>query len=65
MTIEYCETCDKNINTDENPEGEHRNIGHCFTQYKCEDCCENELLDRESLEAAQEDHGMAKRRGEL
>jgi len=65
MSMEYCETCDRNIDTDEMAEGEYRDIGHCFTQYKCEDCCDEELIEYESLEAAKEDHDEAKRRGEL
>ena len=65
MSIEYCENCDRHIDTDEYAEGEYRDVEPCGTEYVCEDCCENELIEHESLEAALEDHDRAKRRGEL
>jgi len=40
-------------------------IENGFTEYVCQDCCEKELEEYESLEAAKEDHYEAKRRGEL
>ena len=65
MSMEYCETCDRRIDTDELSEGQYRDVEPCFVEYVCQDCCEKEQLEYESLEAAKEDHDTAKRRGEL
>ena len=65
MSTEYCETCDKSVDTDIYVDGEYRNIGHCFTEYVCEFCIEKEVLEYERNESALEDHGRAKMKGEL
>ena len=74
MAIEYCETCDKNIDTDYN-EGVYVVTRKAKlygddphpeeTEFMCQDCHDIKLDDHESREAAEEDHGRAKARGEL
>ena len=65
MSIEYCETCDKNIDTDTDINGENIDIEGVYYHYVCSDCMDTRILKWQSKEAAEEDYGRAKARGEI
>ena len=65
MSIEFCETCNKEIDTDFDVNGEHVDIEGMYFEYMCGDCVDKRDLAHSSIEAAKEDYGHARRRGEL
>ena len=69
MSMEYCETCDKDCHTDDgtwlitqarlygdNPEPESQT-------FMCGRCYEKALMEYQSMQAAQYEYGRAKMRG--
>ena len=71
MSMEYCETCDREIDTDIDASGGHiEHPGNStdeapWSEFICGDCLECKIIEHEAREAAIEDYEEAKRRGEL
>ena len=74
MGIEYCETCDMEIDTDYDCEGTYITTPAVlygespepeYTEFLCSICTETAVLAFESTEAAECDEGMARMRGEI
>ena len=74
MSMEYCEACDMNIDTDYDCEGTYITTKAAlygespepeYTTFLCSLCTETAVMEFESMEAAAEDNGRARMRGEL
>ena len=65
MRMEYCATCDKNVDTNIDIDGYNVKVGECFCEYLCGECIERLTMERESREAAEADNREAKQRGEI
>ena len=74
MSMEYCESCDMEIDTDYDSEGTYittpavlygENPEPESTTFLCSICTEAAVIEFESMESAREDNDQARRRGEL